>query len=80
MTQIQPPKNIKVYYQVLAYKDKTAQSSGIVYAFSRYSKALSKFEELSEASRGEYLVELEVEILDTTNIEYKCIGILGSNL
>lgn len=80
MARIQPPRNMKVYYQVLTYEDKTTQLLGSVYTYSRYSKALSMFEELSKASKGEYLVELEAELLDITNNDYKYIGILGSNL
>ena len=80
MAWIQPHRKMKVYYQEMTYEDKTTQLLGSVYTYSRYSKALSMFEELSKASNGEYLVELEAELLDTTNNDYKYIGILGSNL
>ena len=81
MTQIKPPNSMEVYYQVLTYDDKTTQSLGSIYTYSIYDKALAMFEELSKASKGEYLVELEVELVEnSTETKYAYAKLLGSNL
>lgn len=81
MTRIEPPNSMEVQYRVLTYNDKTAQSLGSVYSYPTYNKALVMFKELGKASNGEYLVELEVNLVEEyTEKIYKHAELLGSNL